>query len=232
MNDCILCDLRIHVNILSYRHLSTSIKTYNTIRLRISFNHLEFNSSHTATNKESIALADGSIGFQEVGLEESFKEVTSQTFNSVINRQDMDTFTVFDIRTRMKSKHITKTNTQVVTDNFYDGWISNCNAWNRMTKQNLPLLILALLSSISSSANTIRTVSLLFFPLTMTVSPLKSWSLSIVAVERVMTELSSFVASSTINLLGAALRRKMAVAGSWLGSSSGSSIPELGLQAC
>jgi hypothetical protein len=35
-----------------------------------------------------------------------------------------------------------------------------------------------------------------------------------VSFESVMTELSSLVASSTISLLGAALRRKMAVAGS------------------
>lgn len=51
-----------------------------------------------------------------------------------------------------------------------------------------------------------------------------------VAVDKVMTELSSLVASSTINLLGDDLRRRMAVAGSWLGSTCGSSLtPELGL---
>lgn len=50
-----------------------------------------------------------------------------------------------------------------------------------------------------------------------------------VAFERVMTELSSFVASSTMSLLGADLRRRMAVAGSWLGSTSPPSWPALGL---
>lgn len=95
--------------------------TYNTIGLRVSLNHLEFNGSHATTDKEGVALADGSIGFQEVGLEESLKEVTSQTFHSVINRQDVDTLTVLDIRAGMEGQHITKTNTQVVADNFFEG---------------------------------------------------------------------------------------------------------------
>lgn len=94
----------------------------------------------------------------------------------------------------------------------------------------LPLFTLALPSSISSSANAIKTVSRLFLPFTITVSPLKSCKVSMVFWERVITELSSFVASSTMSLLGEALRRNMAVAGSWSGSSLRSSVgPELGL---
>src|SRR5689334_18733765 len=87
---------------------------------------------------------------------------------------------------------------------------------------HLPLLTLTLLSSHSSSARTIRTVSRLFLPLTRIVSPRKSCSFSMVAVDMDSTELSSLVASSTMSLLGADLRRRMAVAGSAFSSTCGS----------
>jgi hypothetical protein len=53
-------------------------------------------------------------------------------------------------------------------------------------------------SSRSSSARTIRTVSFRFLPLTRTVSPRKSWSVSMVLFERAMIELSSLTASVTL----------------------------------
>mmetsp|Transcript_5523 Transcript_5523/g.13299 ORF Transcript_5523/g.13299 Transcript_5523/m.13299 type:complete len:319 (+) Transcript_5523:1298-2254(+) len=57
-------------------------------------------------------------------------------------------------------------------------------------------------SSQVSSARTIQTVSFPFFPLMRTVSPRNNSSCSILAGLREMTELSSFVASSTINRFG------------------------------
>lgn len=51
-----------------------------------------------------------------------------------------------------------------------------------------------------------------------------------VAVERARTELSSLVASSTISLLGADFLRRIAVAGSCSGSTSGAVIEAFSLQ--
>lgn len=59
-------------------------------------------------------------------------------------------------------------------------------------------LMRALPSSRSSSAKTIKTVSLRFLPLTRTVSPRNSWRVSIVLLERAITELSSLTASVTL----------------------------------
>jgi len=53
-------------------------------------------------------------------------------------------------------------------------------------------------SSRSSSASTMRTVSFRFFPFTKTVSPRKSWRVSMVLLERAMMELSSLTASVTL----------------------------------
>lgn len=63
-------------------------------------------------------------------------------------------------------------------------------------------LIRTLPSSRSSSANTIKTVSLRILPLTKTVSPRNSCKVSIVLLERAITELSSLTASVTL-LVGA-----------------------------
>lgn len=56
-------------------------------------------------------------------------------------------------------------------------------------------------SSRSSSASTMRTVSFRFLPLTRTVSPRKSWRVSMVLFERAMIELSSLTASVTLKSL-------------------------------
>lgn len=53
-------------------------------------------------------------------------------------------------------------------------------------------------SSRSSSASTMRTVSFRFLPFTRTVSPRKSWRVSMVLFERAMIELSSLTASVTL----------------------------------
>lgn len=60
--------------------------------------------------------------------------------------------------------------------------------------------------------NATRTVSFLFFPFTITLSPLKMFKVSIVLLLMVMTLLSSLVASSTTSELGLFFLRKMAVA--------------------
>ena len=59
-------------------------------------------------------------------------------------------------------------------------------------------------SSRSSSASTMRTVSFRFLPFTRTVSPRKSWRVSMVLFERAIIELSSLTASVTLRKLGEA----------------------------
>jgi hypothetical protein len=61
-------------------------------------------------------------------------------------------------------------------------------------------------SSRSSSARTMRTVSLRFLPLTSTVSPRNSWSVSMVLLERAMIELSSLTASVTLQKVSSGSR--------------------------
>ena len=72
------------------------------------------------------------------------------------------------------------------------------------------LFILILFTSQVSSARTMQTVSFLRFPLRRTVSPRNNCSSSILLGWRATTELSSFVASSTIKRLGRFFCSRMA----------------------
>eukprot|EP01139_Manchomonas_bermudensis_P001218 Amastigsp_a1520_219.p6 type:complete len:121 gc:universal Amastigsp_a1520_219:382-20(-) len=74
------------------------------------------------------------------------------------------------------------------------------------------LLSRILASGHVSSASTMQTVSRRFLPFRSTVSPRKRLRRSIVAVCIATTELSSFVASSTMRRFGRSFWRRMAVA--------------------
>ena len=84
----------------------------------------------------------------------------------------------------------------------------------RLFRTHLLILILSLLTV--SSESTMQTVSRLRFPFNNTVSPLNNCNSSIFACESETTELSSFTASSTHNLFGLSLVRRIAVSKSGL----------------
>lgn len=73
------------------------------------------------------------------------------------------------------------------------------------------LFILILPSSILLSTNAIHKVSFLFLPLIRTGSPLNIFNSYNLAADKQIAELSSFTASSTINLFGAFFLSKIAV---------------------
>lgn len=45
----------------------------------------------------------GPVGLQKIGFEENVKEVSRQTLNGVIYREDMDLFPILDIRAGMNT---------------------------------------------------------------------------------------------------------------------------------
>ena len=76
----------------------------------------EFNSAHASANNEDISLVDGAIRFKEVRFEVDIKKTSSETLNSVINRQDMNPLAIFDIGAGGNRNHITKPDPEVVSD--------------------------------------------------------------------------------------------------------------------
>ena len=78
--------------------------------------NLEVDSSETATDNEGVALVDGSIGLQEVGLQEDLEPVSGQAFDGVIDGQNMDPLPVLDVRTFRDRDDVAETNSKVVSD--------------------------------------------------------------------------------------------------------------------
>jgi hypothetical protein len=92
--------------------------TYNTIIFWVSFNHLEFYRSHTASNQEQVAFTNRSVCFKEIWLQVGFEEIASESFNSIVNGKNVDSLAKLDIWARVDADNISKTNTQVIANNF------------------------------------------------------------------------------------------------------------------
>lgn len=95
--------------------------TYNTVVSGVGFDDLKLDCSHTTTHKEKIALADGSVGLEEVGLEVNLEEVSGDTLDSVVDGEDVDALSVLDICAGVKRNDISKTDTQVLADDCGTG---------------------------------------------------------------------------------------------------------------
>ena len=61
-------------------------------------NTFKLDSTHASANDENVSFVDGTIGFQEVGLEVNIKQTTSETLHCVINGQNMNSLAILDIR--------------------------------------------------------------------------------------------------------------------------------------
>lgn len=107
--------------------------TYDTVIGGVGFDDLELDGSHTTADEEEIALANGSVGFEEVGLEVDLEEVSGDALDSVVDREDMDALSVLDISAGVKRDDISKTDTQVLADDC--GTRSHHKVWRKKEKK-------------------------------------------------------------------------------------------------
>ena len=56
--------------------MNDSIWSHNAIRSWIGLHDLELNGSHSSSNDEGVALVDGSVSLQEVGLQVDLEPVS------------------------------------------------------------------------------------------------------------------------------------------------------------
>ncbi len=80
-------------------------------------NYLEVDGSQTSTNNEGVALVNGSISFQEVRLEEDLEPVSGQPFDGVVDRQDVNSLAILDVRAFCHGDDVAQTNPEVISDN-------------------------------------------------------------------------------------------------------------------
>ena len=93
---------------------------YNAVRSRVTFNDFEFDSSHSSSYNKEIPLSDRAIGFQEVRLEVNVKEIPSETFNGVINWEDVNASAVLDVSASMNRDDVTKPNAEIASNDLVD----------------------------------------------------------------------------------------------------------------
>lgn len=118
MNDGVLSNLKNTSLTFLKSQLLMLIRTYNAVLWRVGFHHLEFYSTHTTANKEKITLSDRSVCFKEVRLEIGFEQIAGDTFHGIINRKNMDTLAILDVRARVDADNISQSDTKVVTNNY------------------------------------------------------------------------------------------------------------------
>lgn len=93
------------------------MRTYNAVVSGVSFDDFELDGSHASTDQEKVSLADGSVSLQEVRLEVDLKQVSGNALNRVVDREDMNALSVFDISACMKGNDVSETDTKVLANN-------------------------------------------------------------------------------------------------------------------
>lgn len=96
---------------------SVSKYTYNAVLCWVSLNDLELDGTHASADQEKIALADGSVGLQEVWLQVDLEQVAGDTLDGVVYGENMDALSVLDVGAGVKGDNVSKADTQVLANN-------------------------------------------------------------------------------------------------------------------
>ena len=73
------------------------VRGHDGVRARVRLDDLELDRAHPAADEERVALADGAVGLEEVGLEEGVEEVARDALDGVVDREDVDLLAVLDV---------------------------------------------------------------------------------------------------------------------------------------
>jgi hypothetical protein len=109
------------MKVMLFWRIKREESTYDTVVGGVGFDDLELDRSHTTTDEEEIALADGSVGLEEVRLEVDLEEVSGDALDGVVDGEDVDALSILDISAGVKRHDISKTDTQVLADDCGTG---------------------------------------------------------------------------------------------------------------
>ena len=98
--------------------MNDGVLCHNTVLGRVGLDDFELNFTHTTSDLEGIALPHRSVSLKEIRLEVDLEEVTAEALDGVIERQDMDAFSVLDVWERGDVAQVCKLDAQVVTRDF------------------------------------------------------------------------------------------------------------------
>lgn len=194
------------------------VRSDNAVGRRIGANYLEFDGSHTYTNKwkNSINCLQ-KLEMMQIDLPPRTMNVSSLWIGRYASKKYGLRYTSnkFPVKPSTVSS-MGRMCTRVPYLTSGHDWIDTMSdRWTRKLLRTTRFMRIFSLGQFSSES-TMHTVSLRRRPFNSTVSPRNSWSSSILACDKATTELSSFNASSTNSRLGRSLRFRMAVARSSL----------------
>jgi hypothetical protein len=86
--------------------MNDSIGRHNTEGRGVRLYNFELDCSHTASHYKQVSLMYGSIRFQKIRLKIDVKYTSSESFDRIIDWEDMYSFTVLDIRTGLNTDYI------------------------------------------------------------------------------------------------------------------------------
>mmetsp|Transcript_10422 Transcript_10422/g.20217 ORF Transcript_10422/g.20217 Transcript_10422/m.20217 type:complete len:217 (-) Transcript_10422:85-735(-) len=94
------------------------VRCHNAKFSRIDAHNLELHGSEASSDKEEVSFPDGSVGLKEVGLEVRLEEISCETFDGVVEREDVDALAVRNISTSVNGSEISQSQAKVLPDNL------------------------------------------------------------------------------------------------------------------
>lgn len=90
------------------------LRSYDGRRRWLAIDNLEFHSTHAAANQKIIMQTDGAICVQEIWLQKYIKDVSSDTFQCIVDRKDMDARGIFDVRMNLHTDDVAQFDADVL----------------------------------------------------------------------------------------------------------------------
>ena len=130
-------------------------------------------------------LADGAVRLEEVRFEEGVKQVPGDALDGVVKGQDVDPLAVLHIRALVHRDNVAKADAEVLADHFVHADLGLVDGVIREHNANSVLALLTLRGDgnawrVMTPCQITRREARILPTLRRTVSPLKSWRVSIV----------------------------------------------------
>jgi len=94
------------------------VRGNDTVGGRISLHDLELDGVHGLADEEKVALLDGAVSLEEVGLEIDVEKVSSNTLDSVVEGEDVDALSVRDVAAGGDGDDIREANAEILTNDL------------------------------------------------------------------------------------------------------------------
>lgn len=104
---------------------------------RVGLDDLELDAPRGALGEEGVALADGAVRLEEVGLEEDVEDVAGEALDRVVERQDVDALAVLDVVAGVDGGNVAELDAQIVASDCTSSSSHNVGSDSNRTRKYL-----------------------------------------------------------------------------------------------